>query len=1103
MKIGGLNTVLIVGSGAIKIGEAGEFDYSTSQAIKALREEGIRTVVVNPNIATIHTDEKFADKVYFVPIRTEFLEEIIEAERPDGILLGFGGQTALNCGVELAERGLLAKYNVRVLGTGIHSIEIADDRELFKKTMLENNIPVPKSRKAVDAETAIEVAREIGFPVIVRVAYTLGGQGSGVAFNEAQLKEIALRGLSYSRIHQILVEEYLDKWKEVEYEVMRDHSDNCTIVCNMENLDPMGIHTGDSIVVAPSQTLTNREYNILRETSLRVIRVLGIVGECNIQFALDPRSESFRVIEVNSRLSRSSALASKATGYPIAYIAAKLAIGYSLPELTNKITGATTSCFEPSLDYIVVKMPRWDFQKFRKVSKGIGTQMKSVGEVMAIGRCFEEAFQKAVRMLDIGRELTDTSDLGRSLKRIRRELEQPTDQRIFYVVKALASGVSAEEVSKLTGIDKWFLDKIANIIEAEKDLRSRGLEAVALRTAKTLGFSDRKIGHLIGRKEQVVRKFRKENGIIPCTKQIDSLAAEWPATTNYLYLTYGGVQDDIQYQPKNRVVVLGSGCYRIGSSVEFDWCCVNMALALRKSTDEVIMVNCNPETVSTDFDILDKLYFEELTLERVLDIVEKENPSGVVVSVGGQIPNNLAPRLAESVHVLGTSPESIDAAEDRAKFSRLLDQLRIEQPGWSRLDTLESAKRFADEIGYPVLVRPSFVLSGSAMNVAFNEKQLTGYIRQAAKISRKNPVVISKFLSRAKEVEVDGVCDGGNVFIGAVIEHVENAGVHSGDATMSIPTLTIRKSVVRKILHYSRRIAVALAIKGPFNIQFLVKKDRVLVIECNLRASRSMPFVSKTIGTNLMEMAALAIVNGSVENEEGKPRQFSVKAPQFSFTRLEKADPVTGVEMVSTGEVACFGKTFEEAFIKALLASNFYIPVKDDMVLITMGETRRGIIRYAKMLSENGYKILATQHTAEEFLANGIDCKIVHKVSEKKKPNILDLLVSNQIKLVINIPSHSGGGKFRRILEDEYLIRRKAAEFGIPVVTNLELAKVLIKALTRRNGYVSKHGPIAPTSPILATMSAMEGPFALHSESESGPGEAPKAVRVLAPPPYS
>ena len=1051
MKISGLDKVLIVGSGAIKIGEAGEFDYSTSQAIKALREEGIETIVVNPNIATIHTDKKFADKVYSVPIKNEFIEEILAKEKPQGILLGFGGQTALNCGMELSENGILEKFSVRVLGTSIGSIEMADDRELFKTTMVTNGIPVPESRKASDLAGALEAAREIGYPVIVRVAYTLGGQGSGVAFDEEKLREIALRGLAYSRIRQILVEEYLDKWKEVEYEVMRDHDDNCTIVCNMENMDPMGIHTGDSIVVAPSQTLTNREYNILRSTAQRVIRTLGIVGECNIQFALDPRSEEYRVIEVNSRLSRSSALASKATGYPIAYIAAKLSIGYTLPELTNKMTGVTTACFEPSLDYVVVKMPRWDFRKFRRASSEIGTQMRSVGEVMAIGRCFEEAIQKAVRMLDLGRELTDEDDLGRGDQRIRKQLEEPTDQRIFYVAEALRSGFNIEEVSKLTGIDPWFLDKVRNILDMEREIENEGLKEATVRKAKLLGFSDHKIGRLLGRLEDEVRYFRTSTGIVPVTKQIDTLAAEWPASTNYLYLTYGGSEDDLASVDGDKIMVLGSGCYRIGSSVEFDWCCVNMALALRKPGREVIMVNCNPETVSTDFDVLDKLYFEELTVERILDIVDKERPNGLVVSVGGQTPNNLVHLLAGHATILGTSAESIDTAEDRSKFSLLLDRLGIEQPEWSKLESFQKAKEFAERIGYPVLVRPSYVLSGAAMNVALDEDQLTEYVRQAARISKEYPVVISKFITGAREVDVDGVSDGENVFIGAIIEHVENAGVHSGDATMSIPPITIKDSSRERVLDYSRRIARALAIKGPFNIQFLVKNGDVQVIECNLRASRSMPFVSKMTGTNLMDIAAKAIIGEKIANGEANAVGFGVKAPQFSFTRLDKADPVTGVEMVSTGEVACFADSFQDAFINALLASNFYVPRKGDAVLITMGKTRKAIIPYARMLAENGYRIYATRHTAEELDEVGIKSTILYKIRENKSPNILEWITNREIKLVINISSHEKDTESRLVLQDEYVIRRKAAEFGIPVVTNLELAQALIRSLIAYN----------------------------------------------------
>ncbi len=1083
MKDNSVRSVLIVGSGAIKIGEAGEFDYSTSQAIKALREEGVETIVVNPNIATVHTDEKFAGKVYSVPIKTEFLEDIIAKEKPDGILLGFGGQTALNCGMELAEKGILEKYNVRVLGTGIHSIELADDRELFKRTMENNAVPVPKSRKASSIRAAVVAAKEIGYPVIVRVAYTLGGQGSGVAYNDKQLREIAGRGLSYSRIQQVLVEEYLDHWKEIEYEVMRDTADNCTIVCNMENFDPMGIHTGDSIVVAPSQTLTNREYNILRQTGQKVVRAMGIVGECNIQFALDPHSEEYRVIEVNSRLSRSSALASKATGYPIAYIAAKLALGFTLPELSNRITGVTSACFEPSLDYIVVKMPRWDFQKFPHARHEIGTQMRSVGEVMAIGRHFEEALQKAVRMLDLGRDLTDTQGLSQSGRKIREALKHPTDQRIFYVAKAIQSRIKIDEISHLTGIDEWFLEKIAGIVEFERQLEeSEQLEEAYARRAKLLGFSDRKIGELRDLSEDEIRNYRLSRGIVPCTKQIDTLAAEWPAKTNYLYLTYGGTENDIDYsKPAGSTIVLGGGCYRIGSSVEFDWCCVNMGVELRKNkeTGKVVMVNCNPETVSTDFDILDKLYFEELSFERVLDIVEKEQPRGIVVSVGGQIPNNLARRLAQHARILGSSAESIDTAEDRSKFSRLLDRLGIRQPEWSQLESLAQAKQFAKRINYPVLVRPSYVLSGSAMNVACDEKQLVAYIRQAARISKKYPVVISKFLNRAREVEVDAVSDGTSVFIGAIIEHVENAGVHSGDAAMSIPTTTISEEVKTRIRDYTRRIARSLDIHGPFNIQFLAKNEEVLVIECNLRASRSMPFVSKTIGVNLMELAARAILGDKVKDGEGAPRYWCVKAPQFSFMRIDHADPIMGVEMVSTGEVACFGDSFDDAFIRAFIASNYYVPKPGDGVLVTMAKTRREIIPYARMLAKEGYRLAATQHTGEEFRDNGVECRILYKVSEKKKPNIIDSITRKEVQMVINIPTSNGDAKSEKILKDEYLIRRKAAEYGIPVITNIELAKAVIESLVKYNRQGrhtdrSSYEPPRGQEKVLLTMTASQ-----------------------------
>lgn len=1029
----------------IKIGEAGEFDYSGAQAIKALKEEGIKVVLVNPNIATIQTDEKFVDKVYFLPIVPEFVEKVIEKERPDGILLGFGGQTALNCGVELHERGILEKYGVRVLGTGIRAIEIADDREKFKKLLLENNLPVPRSEKANSIEEAIEAAKKIGYPVMIRVAYTLGGQGSGVAYNEDQLKEIASVGLSHSRIRQILIEEYLGGWKEIEYEVMRDYEDNCLIVCNMENFDPMGIHTGESIVVAPSQTLTNREYYMLRNAGLKVIRALGIVGECNIQFALSPESEEFRIIEVNSRLSRSSALASKATGYPIAYIAAKLAIGYTLPELLNKVTKVTTACFEPALDYIVVKIPRWDFQKFKNVSRRIGTQMKSIGEVMAIGRSFEEALQKAVRMLEIGRELTDVDDIPEEKEKIREVLEKPTDERLFYIVKALKVGMSEEEIHKLTGIDKWFLYKIRRIVEMEEEIK-KGLNESVLREAKKLGFSDKKIGELVGKGEAEIREMRKSLGVVPCVKQIDTLAAEWPAQTNYLYMTYNGNGDDIGFEEKKKIVVLGSGCYRIGSSVEFDWCCVNMAWALKERGFENIMINCNPETVSTDFDVMDKLYFEELTLERVLDIYEREKPEGIVVSVGGQTPNNLALKLARNgVKIIGTSAEDIDRAEDRAKFSKLLDELGIKQPKWGKVENLEKAKELAEKIGYPVLIRPSYVLSGSAMNVATNESQLKNYLTKAAKVSREHPVVISKFMVNAREVEVDCVSDGENVLIGAIIEHLENAGVHSGDAIMSIPTLTISEAIKNKIRDYTRRIARSLRIKGPFNIQYLVKDGEVYVIECNLRASRSMPFVSKTIGINLMEVAADAILGRRIKDGEYVPNIFAVKAPQFSFMRLEGVDPVTGVEMVSTGEVAAFGKSFEEAFVKALIASGVELPKIGDGILISIGKEKSKIIDIAHKLVAKNMKIYATEKTSEELKKYGIENEMVRKVSEPR-PNILDYLINKKIKMVINIP-FSDGVIEAQALDDEYQIRRKSVEFKAHVVSNIQAAKAITDAL--------------------------------------------------------
>ncbi|MCD6089384.1 carbamoyl-phosphate synthase (glutamine-hydrolyzing) large subunit [Candidatus Bathyarchaeota archaeon] len=1057
--------VIVLGSGPIKIGEAAEFDYSGSQCLKALREEGIETVLVNPNIATIQTDPRLAGKVYLLPVTVEYVEEVIKKERPDGILLGFGGQTALNCGVQLAKRGILEKYDVKVLGTPIKAIEETEDRELFRRAMMRAGIPVPRSMSATSVEEALKISDELGFPVILRVAYTLGGRGSGVAHNRRELKEIVSRALAQSMITQVLVEEYIGKWKEVEYEVMRDSENNCLTVCNMENFDPMGVHTGDSIVVAPSQTLTNREYHLLRSASIKAVQSIGIIGECNIQWALHPRSEEYRAIEINARMSRSSALASKATGYPLAYIAAKLAIGYLLPELINKVTGITTACFEPALDYLVVKIPRWDLRKFRNVDPHLGPQMKSVGEVMAIGRTFEEALQKAVRMLDIGRMgVVGDDDEPEPLESLLDALENPTDERLFKVAKAIKMGVPIEKIYELSGIDPWFLYKIRNIVEMEKRLKTLRLSdkeaPEVIREAKRLGFSDAQIAKCLGIDEMEVRRFRKRFGIIPVVKQIDTLAAEWPAKTNYLYMTYSGDEDDIQLDSrgKKKVIVLGAGVFRIGSSVEFDWSGVNTIWALkRRGIDEAIMVNYNPETVSTDYDISDKLYFEELTFERVLDIYEKEKPLGVIVSVGGQIPNNLALKLSRAkVRLLGTSSRSIDLAEDRSKFSALLDDLGIPQPEWSKLTTIEDAERFAENIGYPVLIRPSYVLSGYAMRVAYNSRELRDYLELATKVSPEHPVVISKFIEGAKEVEVDGVSDGEDTLIGAIIEHVEQAGVHSGDAVMSIPPLTLSSKVIKKIEDYTRAIARALKIKGPFNIQYLVKNEEVSVIECNLRASRSLPYVSKTRGINLIEVATAVILGGSLREigvlNPPPIKHVGVKVPQFSFMRLTGADPVLGVEMLSTGEAACLGENFADAFLKALLSAEFKLPNDGGSVLITVGGERmkREVVPLAKTLEGMGFKIYATEHTADVFRKAGLkSVTILHKVkSPEKKPNILDYLTNGRISLVINIPS--GNSVEDEIREDEYTIRRLAVEFNIPVVTTLELASALVRAMKYR-----------------------------------------------------
>jgi len=1074
-----IKKALVLGSGGIRIGQAGEFDYSGSQVLKALKEERIYTILINPNIATIQTDPELSDAIYLLPINVKYTEEVIKKERPDGILLAFGGQTALNVGVELKEAGILEKYNVRVLGTPIEAIETTEDRDLFVKAMEKSDVKVCKSQAVNSYTEALKAVKEIEFPCMIRVAYTLGGRGSGIVNNMKEFERMARKGLAQSRINQILIEESIWGWKEIEYEVVRDSEDNCFINCNMENFDPVGIHTGESLVISPSQTLTNEEYQMLRSASIRVIRNLGIIGECNIQYGLDPFSKEFRAIEVNARLSRSSALASKATGYPLAYIAAKLAIGYTLPELKNKITGITTACFEPALDYIVLKMPRWDLTKFQKVDRRIGSQMKSVGEVMAIGRTFEEVFQKAIRMLDIGMKGFVANDLEPidDINELKYALKNPTDLRVFRLAEAIKRGISIEEIYRLSKIDKWFLYKLKNIIDLERQLQDLDLLETTynekrywLERAKKYGFSDGQIAKIMRVDTIFIRQMRRRLKLHPFVKRIDTLAAEWPAITNYLYLTYNASEHDIDFERENKdglkkIIVLGSGTYRIGASVEFDWGSVNCLLGLKNlGVDQAIMINYNPETVSTDYDISDKLYFDEISGERVLDICELEKPAGIVVSAGGQIANNLAAKITKyseffrktNLKILGTHGSRIDMAEDRSKFSALLDQLKIAQPEWKALTDKKTALEFAKNVGYPILVRPSYVLSGAAMRVSYDEKTLKDTLDLAASISSDYPVVITKFFTDAREIECDGISDGENVLIGAIIEHIENAGIHSGDATMVIPPQTVPSTAITKIENYTTQIALALKIQGPFNIQYMLKNGDVYVIECNLRSSRSMPYVSKSRGINLMRLAAEVIMGNKIPDKlMNLPygNFVTIKAPMFSFMRLDKADYILGVEMASTGEIGIVGDDFQDALIKALEATEMYIPIDGGNVLISVGgdKLKKQVIPLALKLKDLGFTIFATEATAYELKNNGIDAVKLYKIHERgMEPNIMQCLQDGHIDMVINIPMPTTvEDKFKKIMEDEYQIRRMAVDYNIPVIINLQLAEAIIDAIEK------------------------------------------------------
>ncbi|WP_288614469.1 carbamoyl-phosphate synthase (glutamine-hydrolyzing) large subunit [uncultured Bacteroides sp.] len=1059
MKENNIKKVLLLGSGALKIGEAGEFDYSGSQALKALKEEGIYTVLINPNIATVQTSEGVADQIYFLPVTPYFVEKVIEKERPDGVMLAFGGQTALNCGVALYKDGIFEKYGVKVLGTPVQAIIDTEDREIFVHKLNEIDVKTIKSEAVENAIDARRAAAELGYPVIVRAAYALGGLGSGFCDNEEELDVLVEKAFSFSP--QVLVEKSLRGWKEVEYEVVRDRFDNCITVCNMENFDPLGIHTGESIVIAPSQTLSNSDYHKLRELAIRIIRHIGIVGECNVQYAYDPESEDYRVIEVNARLSRSSALASKATGYPLAFVAAKLGLGYGLFDLKNSVTKTTSAFFEPALDYVVCKIPRWDLGKFHGVDKELGSSMKSVGEVMAIGRTFEEAIQKGLRMIGQGMHgFVENKELV--ISDIDKALREPTDKRIFVISKAFRAGYTVDQVHELTKIDKWFLEKLMNIMNTSKELEqwSKNHKQIAdlplelLKKAKVQGFSDFQIARAIGYEGDMedgilyVRNHRKSVGIVPVVKQIDTLAAEYPAQTNYLYLTYSGIANDVHYLGDRRsIVVLGSGAYRIGSSVEFDWCGVQALNTIRKEGYRSVMINYNPETVSTDYDMCDRLYFDELTFERVMDILELENPHGVIVSTGGQIPNNLALRLdAQKVPILGTSAKSIDNAEDREKFSAMLDRIGVDQPRWRELTSMDDINEFVEEVGFPVLVRPSYVLSGAAMNVCSNQEELERFLQLAANVSKKHPVVVSQFIEHAKEVEMDAVAQNGEIVAYAISEHIEFAGVHSGDATIQFPPQKLYVETVRRIKRISREIARELNISGPFNIQYLARENDIKVIECNLRASRSFPFVSKVLKINLIELATKVMLGLPVEKPNKNLFELDyvgIKASQFSFNRLQKADPVLGVDMASTGEVGCIGSDTSCAVLKAMLSVGYRIPKKN--ILLSTGTPKQKVemLSAARLLQQKGYKLFATGGTSKFLTENGVENTQVYWPSEtNQQPQALDMLHKKEIDMVVNIPKNLTAGE----LSNGYKIRRAAIDLNVPLITNARLASAFINA---------------------------------------------------------